>query len=113
MKLYGGDIPKEDLVVLEGLIESEKWFNDHGSTINPAVGAKAFVCLAHDYYDIEMEEEGDRLLLRAEKLYPGYFMAAIRIHAELDPEFSCLVRQIKETLALPLMRSLGFSDEPV
>lgn len=56
--------------------------------------AKIYTCLAHDWYDIEMEEEGNRLLLKAEKVFPGYFKELVIQHMLEDAAFEYLVKRI-------------------
>jgi hypothetical protein len=69
--------------------------------------------MAHDYYQLDMEEEGDRFIDRAEKLYPGYFRGPIFEHAEKDADYCQLVRQLQETLGLEIMKAFGFDDEQI
>jgi hypothetical protein len=68
------------------------------------------VCIAHDYYSMEFDEEGDRLLRRAEKLSPGYFKGPIYDQIKKDPEFALLVHLLKDTLGYEVMKSLGFNE---
>lgn len=107
MKVYG-DIPADHLELLRELETLELWFNEYGSGIPKLSVAKGMTCMAHDYFKIEMEEEGERLLKNAEKHYPGYFKDPIRAHVKKDKEFAQLVKQLKDTLALDIMVSLGF-----
>ncbi len=107
MKYYG-DIPEEHLLLIEELEKLENWFREYGDSVPALSSAKGFVCMAHDWYDIDMEEKGDLLLKEAEKLYPGYFKGPIYVHMSKDEDFDLLVSQIKKTVGLDLMYALGF-----
>ena len=61
--------------------------------------AQAYVCLASDWYDLGMEEEGERLLTKAETTSPTYFDELIVQHMKEDPNFEYLVRNISSELA--------------
>jgi hypothetical protein len=107
MKYYG-DIPEEHRKLIVELEALENWFNRHSSEIPPLSVAKGFVCIAHDYYFIYLEEEGERFLKLAEKRCPGYFTGPILIHIEKDKDFATLVENLKKVQAIDLMNSLGF-----
>lgn len=108
-----GDIPEKDKVLIEELTLLENWFNEHGGGLPGLAIAKGMTCMGHDYYCIHMEEEGDRLLKRAEHYYPGYFKGPIHAQALRDVEFSFILANLKKTLGLEMMLSLGFQDEQV
>lgn len=110
MKYYG-DIPSDHLELLEELQTLEIWFNEHKSTLPPLAIAKGMTCIAHDYYLMDMDEEGDRFIKNAEQYCPGYFAGPIHVHAEREEEFGILVYNLTETLGLQLMISLGFESE--
>jgi hypothetical protein len=108
MKSYG-DIPKDHVNLVEELVQLENWFYENGAEISPISAAKGFTCIAHDYFSMHMEEEGSRLLNLAEKQYPGYFGSAIHIHVEKDKDFEQLVKNLKNSLAIDVLISLGFN----
>jgi hypothetical protein len=108
---YFGDIPKKHKDLLEELQLLERLIYKHKNTISVLEFSKHYVCLAHDYYMLSMEEEGDRLILLAEDASPGYFIAPILSHAKRDKYFGIIVEQLQLTLALDLMKSLGFENE--
>lgn len=110
MKSYG-DIPHSDRERVKELTELETWFRDNSHTISSLSHAKGLTCLAHDYYDIDMEEEGYRVLLLAEKHHSGYFKGPIYEDMEKDESFKRLVKQIKTTIGLGALVSLGFTSE--
>jgi hypothetical protein len=107
---YYGDIPKQHLDLLKELKEQEAWFNENGSTVSPVLAAKAFVCLAHDYYHIYFDEEGERFLRLADKIYPGYFSSTVYGHMIADYEFAFLVKNLERTMGIVTMVSLGFGS---
>lgn len=110
---YFGDIPLKDRQLLDELQALENWFNEHGEDLPILPVAKAMVCIAFDYYFAEFDEEGDRLIHRAEKLCPGYFKGPIHVDVEKDFEFAMLMTMLKKTLGFQLIKSLGYKDEQV
>jgi hypothetical protein len=105
---FAGDIPYQDRLRIEELETLEAWFRENGAGVPPLTAAKGMTCIAHDWYFLHLEEEGERLLKEAEKLYPGYFEYPIYVHMEKDKDFNKLVDSLKETLGLEMMKSLGF-----
>jgi hypothetical protein len=108
---YFGDIPADHLELVEELKELENWFIQYGGGVPLLEVAKGMVCMGCDYYEMGMDEEGERLFLTAEKYCPGYFTAPVLVHIIKDREFCYLITRAKETPALELMLSLGFQDE--
>ena len=108
---YFGDIPIEHLELLKELQGLEALVDLHLNDFPLLALAKGFTSIAHDHYTMDMEEEGDRLIHRAEKSYPGYFKDPIHVHMEKDPLFGILVGRLKDTLGYDLIKSLGFKDE--
>lgn len=109
MKSYG-DIPIEHRNLVEELETLERWFNVEGGGVPPILAAKGMVAMSADYYSMEMEEEGDRLLNNAEKYYPGYFKGPIYTHMNKDNEFGHLVYILMKSEGLKTMHSLGFGE---
>lgn len=107
LRVYG-DIPKADLKMIEELRTLEEWFYDHGAELEMLAIGKGMVCMAHDYYDMEIEEEGDRLLYLAEKYCPGYFVGPIYIHIEKDKNFATLIMQMRRSMGFEIMKKMGF-----
>lgn len=112
MRPYG-DIPAKDLKLAEELWELENWFNENQDTVPKDKAALGFVSMAHDLYLLEFDEEGDRLITRAEKIYPGYFRAKIHEHTLENSDFAVLVDNLRDTLGLELMKKYGFVYGPV
>ncbi len=108
MKLYG-DVPEDHHVLLRELETLEAWFKDHSDDVPILVAAKGFVCMSHDYYQIGLEEEGERMLKKANKICPSYFRGPILSHIQSDSDYAYLVgRMTEDDLAAKTMRSLGF-----
>lgn len=106
---YFGDIPADHLELVKELKNLEAWFNEFGQKIDPAIAAKGFVSMAHDYcYILYMEEEGLRLFNRAEKSCPGYFKNTIHEHSKDHSEFRKLIYNLEGTVGLDYMKALGF-----
>jgi hypothetical protein len=110
MKKYGGDFPKEHLDLIKELEELELWFDEQGSTVPTVMASKGFTCMAFDYYKMYLDEEGERLLKRADAAYPGYFKLAIHTHVVKDYDFAILVAELIRTPAIDSMHSLGFKE---
>jgi len=108
-----GDIPEKDRQIIKEILILESWLEKYKSGLPTLSIAKSMVCLAHDWYVVHMEEEGDRFLNKAEELCPGYFTAPISIQMKNDPEFRLLVRQMKDTLGWDFMIYLGLDSEQV
>lgn len=103
MKL-AGDVSKEDremaeeLDSFEHLIDQDTYDNDRK--------AQMYVSLAHDWYQLEADEEGDRLLLKADKVFPGYFKGKVLEHQQEDEIFDTVIKNITLELARLLTDSL-------
>ena len=108
-----GDIPEKDRKLVEELRKLEQWFYGHGAQIQKSMAAKGFTSIAHDYYFVDFEEEGDRLIYLAEKMAPGYFRDLVYVHMGKDPEFYKLMIQLSSTQGGDLVRDLGFNEELV
>lgn len=68
--------------------------------------AMMYVCLAHDWYHLDMEEEGNRLLIKADKVCPGYFTGSIEQHMKENANFKRLVENLTKGLIFLLKNSL-------
>jgi hypothetical protein len=108
MKTYG-DIPKKDQALIKELEGLELWFDNHRETVNPEDAAKGFTCLAHDYYGLYMEEEGDRLIRRAEYICPDYFKGRIYEQARRHRDFNGVVESLSLSHGMDLMKKFGFN----
>ena len=105
---YYGDIPIDHRELSEELVQLELWLNERIKEFPILDVAKGMVCISHDYYSMEMEEEGDRLINIAEKHCPGYFKGPIYVHMEKDETFEYLVSKLRKSLAAELMATYGF-----
>ena len=86
--------PSEHLALIVNLEEMEKVMLEKIPTLAPDLVAQGLTCLAHDWIDIGLEEKGHQLLLKADKVYPGYHKEKMKEHMKNDPEFDRLVRQM-------------------
>lgn len=109
MKCYG-DISPQDLKLVSELEEMERYFHKNRSDFPNSLLAKTMTCMAHDYYFMSMEEQGDRLLCLAEKYSSGYFKETIHTHAVEDPDFSFLVSNLITSMGFDTMKALGYRN---
>ena len=108
MKTYG-DIPQKDRELIKELEDLELWFDEHKYSVDSEKAAKGFTCLAHDYYGLYMEEEGNRLIRRAEHISPNYFRSRIYEQTKRDRAFNDLVERLTLSHAMDLMKEFGFN----
>ena len=108
---YFGDIPIEHLELVNSLRELEALVEQNADQLPKLVLSKGETCLAYDYYFIDMEEEGERLLDKASSNSPGYFMGPVLSDMKKDPEFNLLMELFIEIpLGLEKLKSLGYED---
>lgn len=100
-----GDVPEEHKKLATELQRQEIDMEQH-ITLSPPYVAQAYVCLAHDWYDIEEQEEGHRLLEKAELVCPEYFRKHMQAHCLENPTFMKLVSQLFTMLAWTLIDNL-------
>lgn len=105
-----GEMPVSHAVLLEELIKLEEFFIKGRSGIPALIQSKGLVSMAHDYYQIFMEEEGERLIELAVKVTPDYFKGPIYDHMQKDALFNQVVYQMEGTRAMDLMVTLGYRD---
>lgn len=101
MKLLG-DVSEEDKKLAQELTDHEKWL-DSDKTFSAEKKAQTVVCLAHDWFQLGMEEEGGRLLAKAEELSPGYFRKKLHKHAAESKDFDLLVKSMTVELMYLLL----------
>lgn len=98
MKLIG-DVPEEHKYLAAELEKMEKRFDEAtGKGSDNSQLAKGYTCLAHDWYMMGAEEEGLRLLHKADKVFPTYFESQIIVDCLHDLEFNFIVRNITTEL---------------
>lgn len=68
--------------------------------------AKCYVSLAHDWYYMGADEEGQKLLVKANEVCPGYFKNEINDHMKQSPEFTKLVNNLALELRSILLQSI-------
>ena len=103
-----GEMPVAHAVLLEELIKLEEFFTRGKDQIPDIMQSRGLVSMAHDYYQIYMEEEGERLIVMAVETTPDYFQRGIYDHMEKDAAFNQLIYQLEGTRALDLMITLGY-----
>jgi hypothetical protein len=111
MKTYG-DIPQdhEDLIKELGVLLDYLILNK--DALPHLAYSKCMTSVAHDYFAMDMEEEGEKYLKFAADHSPGYFMAPVLCEMEKDPIFTHLISDLKENpFALKAMIGLGFEYE--
>lgn len=98
---FAGDVPKQhkelakELEVLERIVDLGKQSNGKR--------AQAYTCLAHDWYQMNVEEEGHRLLLKADKVFPGYFESSLIKSQVEDEKFRIILNNVKIELTKMLL----------
>lgn len=102
---FSGDIPQQDLDHMIALDEAEK--DTETCSLPNERKAQIYVCLAHDWYEMDCEEEGNRLLLKADKVSPGYFKGPVIEHQLEDENFDVVVKRITLELVKLLVGNLN------
>jgi hypothetical protein len=102
-----GDVSKEDLKVAEELMKMEEHFDVNSDIYHPAMIARIFVCLSHDWYELGDDDKGSQLLEKADKVCPGYFDKEISKHMKQDPEFAYLVESLTYKILLIAKSLMG------
>lgn len=81
--------------------------------------AMCLVCLAHDWFQMDMEDKGFELLVKAENAYPGYFDSKFKDDIKANKNFATLAQNItielyyllterlKEKTNVPGLQGLG------
>jgi hypothetical protein len=104
MKL-SGDIPVEHIVLAEKITIFEREVDEESLSIDRK--AQIYVCLAFDWYSMDSDENGQRLLLKAEDTYPGYFKDKIKEHAKENQDFDLIVKKLTKELIFLFMDRLS------
>ena len=92
-----GDVSEEDKALTTKLKNHEKSL-ELDKVLTKDQRAYSYVCLAHDWYAMGMEEEGHALLAKAEKACPGYFKNYMVKQTQSNPNFNLIVRNISVEL---------------
>lgn len=88
----GGDLSKKqreqsvELIKFEHLVDGDSYPADRK--------AQMYTCLAHDWYQLDMEEEGNRLILKAEKVCSGYFKGPVIQHQLESSDFDMVIKNL-------------------
>lgn len=110
---FGGDISDADKRLAAELEKEEEYWNIASASSHYAkeIVAKAFVCLAHDWLEIGLEEKGTELIEKAERVCPGYFENTILLQTKSDEDFDILVKNIFVNLSWILINRVDMVKE--
>lgn len=109
MKLYG-DVSQKDIDLAAELNEMQK-FLDTDLRLTKENRAKGYVCCAHDWFQLNCEEQAFNLLDKAENVCPGYFKETMLRQTKEDEEYARLVSNLSVELTYLLINNLkdGFN----
>ncbi len=88
----GGDLSEkqraeiDELTRFEALVDTDPYANERK--------AQLYTMLAHDWYQLDLEEEGSRLILKAESICPGYFNLTVIQHQVESPGFDAVIKRL-------------------
>ena len=105
MKL-SGDVPQEHRDIAEQLDLFERNI-DADKSLPKERKAQIYTCLAHDWYHLDADEEGGRLLIKAEKVSPGYFKETVIKHTLEDESFDQVIKNITLELIHMLIENVN------
>lgn len=94
---FAGDVPEAFRELAAELVETEKEI-DELPNMPAHVKAKSYTLLAHDWYAMDLEEQGHKLLLKADGVYPNYFSGRIADHIIEDERYGVLVSRLTDKL---------------
>ena len=100
-----GDVTAGQKKTAETINRMEIEMEEH-IVLSPQYTAQSYVCLAYDWYEIGMEEEGRRLLTKAEMISPGYFRKTMQRHTIENPDYELLVNRLFVLIGWQLLDSL-------
>lgn len=98
---FAGDLSEaqkaeaEELTKFERLVDGDPYPNERK--------AQLYVMVAHDWFMLDMEEEGNRLLLKANTICPGYFTDPMIQHQLENPNFDTIIKGLTGELRHLLM----------
>jgi len=111
MKTYG-DMPQDHADHLKELNTLLEYLMLNKEALPNLMFSKSMLCLAHDYFAMDMEEEGEKYLNLAAEHSPGYFIAPVFCEMKKDRLFNHLVSNLTgNPFALKTMTALGFERE--
>ena len=111
MKTYG-DMPQDHAERLKEMDTLLDFLMLNKEALPHLKFSKSMVCIAHHYFQMDMEEEGEKYLKFAADHSPGYFMAPMFSETKKDELFDHLVHNLTEnSFALKVMTDLGFEYE--
>ena len=87
-----------ELTAFERLVDTDPYSNERK--------AQLYVMLAHDWFMMDMEEEGERLLYKARGVCPGYFGEPMIQHQVENPNFATIIKNLTGELRNLLLDTL-------
>lgn len=100
-----GDVSERDRKVAEQLVEFEPQIQN--GNYPKEKQAQMYVCLAHDWFQLELEEEGNRLILKAERTCPGYFKNVMMNQTLRDEAFDLVVKSLNGQMASLILHHIN------
>lgn len=111
MKAYG-DIPQFHADLIKEISTLLEYLMLNKDALPNLMFSKCMTSIAHDYFQMDMEEEGEKYLKLAANHSPGYFIAPIICEMKKDKLFDHLVTNLADNpFALKTMSMLGFENE--
>lgn len=104
MNFPHGDVPDQHVRVALNLHKIEALYGS--ATLSQEDKAAAYVLAAGGWFTIGMDEEGHRMLQKAEDTFPGYFGSAMAKQYHSDQNFAIVVHGIIRSLMWNLVQSL-------
>lgn len=111
-----GDLSNEERILAQELETMEvlldEKFRQQVMTVDRI--AKGYVCIAHDWYALYCEEEGNRVLDKSELVCPGYFKDFVQKHMAEDGFYDRIVASLDTHLTMLMMdnlRGIKLKDE--
>ena len=102
-----GKLNASQQILADELTELESQLDQQA--LPSAIKAKMFTCLAHDWFQMDDDLNGDRLLEKANKTCPGYFTNEVDKHRDSDSRFDTICKNIKQELMWIFLGSLKVS----
>lgn len=102
-----GDISESDREWMKQLEEQEAFWDSKYDTAPLRILAKAYVCLAHDWYQLGVEEQGNSLLEKAESACPGYFKYLLPEDTKDDETYDFLVKNLTSSIASIILNRIN------
>lgn len=111
MKTYG-DIPQKHADLIKEIDTLLEFLMLNKDALPHLSFSKCMTSIAHDYFQMDMEEQGEKYLKLAAEHSLGYFVAPVFSQMKQDPLFDTLILNLRDNpFALKTMNELGFEYE--